>query len=201
MTGFPEFQSYLLENGGLGPKINPELLATINLYTVGDIGFFAQTAGELKPFWYVCTGDKWGVTTPQGLALLSLSLPYRTNWGITESAGLINVPKLFDEQGRGYLPRAVDGVNRQPGSVQGDAIRNIQTQHHNSYRIDKVRTNYNSDGPIYAAGTQASNYAFCGCSNDFDIMWLGFDASLVVPTADENRPINVGLTPAIYLGV
>ena len=28
-----------------------------------------------------------------------------------------------------------------------------------------------------------------------------FDASRVVPTAHENRPINIGMTPAIYLGV
>ncbi|MWP48508.1 MULTISPECIES: hypothetical protein [unclassified Gilliamella] len=31
--------------------------------------------------------------------------------------------------------------------------------------------------------------------------FFDFDASRVVPTANENRPINIGLTPTIYLGV
>ncbi|WLT05825.1 hypothetical protein [Gilliamella apis] len=29
----------------------------------------------------------------------------------------------------------------------------------------------------------------------------GFDASRVVPTANENRSLNIGMTPVIYLGV
>jgi hypothetical protein len=32
-------------------------------------------------------------------------------------------------------------------------------------------------------------------------MFFDFDASRVVPTSNENRPLNIGMTPVMYLGV
>ena len=36
---------------------------------------------------------------------------------------------------------------------------------------------------------------------DWPAFGFNFYASRVVPTAHENRPLNIGLTPVIYLGV
>ena len=84
--------------------------------------------------------------------------------------------------------------------MEGDAIRNItgELSDDSAYGpLLAVDAPEDPNSAIYAKqkGKGASLNGSNGCCN------LYFDASRVVPTAPENRPLNLGMTPAIYLGV
>ena len=96
------------------------------------------------------------------------------------------LPDLRGEFIRGWDDgRGVD-AGRQLLSSQGDAIRNIEgfTDGGIGMSFDAIR------GAFYDAGTRsatmANNTTAIGKTDD-----LGFDASRVVPTANENRPRNI----------
>lgn len=162
---------------------------------------------ELPFGWYIRNGDKYLLDSPQGRVLNSLSTNYKRDHNIKiqviNGKQHINVPTAFAADGRGYFERAVNGTNRQVGTIEGDAIRNIKGAIPNGeeraiigYKNitkgerDGAISVYHSDNDWLQGGSREMKWAF------FD-----FDASRVVPTADENRPMNIGMTPVIYLGV
>lgn len=77
---------------------------------------------------------------------------------------------------RGYL----DGTTENIGVVQGDAIRNITGQFAANAGSDAV-------GAFYVRQNGSQGYG----SSPRGFPYMGFDASRVVPTADENRPKNL----------
>ena len=169
---------------------------------IGDFRLMPFRTGELPFGWYFRNGDNYLLNSPQGQVLNRLSDNYKRDHQITiktiNGQQYINVPTAFSSDGRGFFERAVDGTNRQVGNTEGDAIREISghfdtgvIQNHNAY----VR------GAFY--GTSAINPSNPAFQLTTELYTWGFDfsASRVVPTANENRPINIGMTPAIYLGV
>jgi hypothetical protein len=80
---------------------------------------------------------------------------------------------------RGYFLRGLGGNSAELGVEQGDAIRNITGKFGGESRVTMSGALYTTTG-----GDGGYNGAGIGPTNG------GFDASLVVPTADENRPIN-----------
>lgn len=161
---------------------------------IGDHRLMLFRAPDLPFGWYVRNGDNFLLTSPQGVAINSLSDMYKSDHGIiTKTIGeqqYINIPTAFHSDGRGFFERAVNGNIRQVGSIENDAIRNI---------VGGYFGTANSVNPTCAAykiGT--SNYT---ALNQYTGYYSGFDASLIVPTAQENRPLNIGMTPVIYLGV
>ncbi|MCX8601447.1 MULTISPECIES: hypothetical protein [unclassified Gilliamella] len=158
---------------------------------------------EELPFgWYPRNGDNYLLSSAQGQALNSLSANYKNDHRITikniNGQQYINVPTAFAPDGRGFFERAVNGTTRQVGSIEGDAIRDIWghfdasvVEQHDAY----TRGAFKGTAAIYPEnGATAPR-------KDWAAWGYDFRASNVVPTANENRPINVGLTPVIYLGV
>ena len=109
---------------------------------------------------------------------------------------------------KGFLPRPALfrgwtlGAGREAGSYQGDAIREITGQTPLS-RMGSLRV---GDNP--ASGALALRVdpllGLLGTNGDtsFNIYGeLSISAARVVPTADENRPANVALPVALYLGL
>ena len=102
---------------------------------------------------------------------------------------------------KGFLPcpspfRAwTSGTGREAGSWQADAIREIAA---NWSGIHSTTTASSASGagrfdltlPECAATVQGEGYA-----------QPSFAASLIVPTAAENRPVNVSLPVCMYLGL
>lgn len=98
-----------------------------------------------------------------------------------ESATIFRVPDL-----RNYFMRAWDGPSgptRVVGSKQGDAIRNITGTFHTNANL------YGDDGLFTSRvnGGQATAMVWKGNC------YMDFDASKVVPTAEENRPVNIAI--------
>ncbi|QRN28971.1 phage tail protein [Pectobacterium parmentieri] len=98
---------------------------------------------------------------------------------------------------RGYFPRGwdngagIDPDSRAILSIQGDAIRNITGGVSGSAGFDYLA------GAFYDNGTRTGRIhsGGGGVTDDFT-----FDASRVVPTAEENRPKNVAVMFIIKAG-
>ena len=101
------------------------------------------------------------------------------------------VPKLGDQFFRGWTL----GVNREAGSWQGDTIREIT-----GLVANLVRTVPSVDqGPFENHPYANLPVAFGG--DNFGSEGLYFRGSRAVPTADENRPVNVSVPVIFYLGI
>ena len=92
---------------------------------------------------------------------------------------------------QGYFLRGVGGNSAGLGIEQGDAIRNIEGVFTGTGEINIDSIKPTVSGPFYVAkpngGVSVNNGLALGASPE-DL--LGFDASKVVPTSEENRPIN-----------
>lgn len=171
-------------------------------YVIGEQKLMAFRAVELPFGWYFRNGDNYVLESPQGRALNSLSANYKEDYKITikviNGQQYINVPSAFTSDGRGYFERAVNGTNRQVGSVEIDAIRDIW-----GHFDSGVVANHNEYAKGAFIGSNAINPTNAAFLATFDYTVWGYDfrASNVVPTGPENTVINEGKTPVIYLGV
>jgi len=100
----------------------------------------------------------------------------------------INTFRLPDYRGRFVRPwnsDAVTGIdpNRDIGTVQGDAIRNITG--------DLTMEDSTPSAPTGALTLGTANAIGTNGNGSLPSNAIGFDASQVVPTADENRPVNI----------
>ena len=163
---------------------------------VGHIELMPFPPDELPQHHYVPNGEGLLRTSEAGKTLRAMSAGYKAVWGITENSTHVFLPNLFGSNGDGYFFRPVNGVSRQVGNKQGDAIRDITGW------IDLIDgfefANPATAGAITAAASPR------GTNNGhnkggWDGARVSFDASRVVPTAYENRPINIGMIPTIYL--
>lgn len=171
-------------------------VSAIRVHDVGDIQLKPFRYNELPFGWYFANGDNYVLASVVGAVLNALPANYKTDWGITVSGSSISLPNMFYTDGRGYFLRSANGTTRKVRSVETDAIQNISGYIQN--KNDGVFYADQSNGAFYSGGNVGTRgYGGGGdCTNIFY-----FDASRQVRTAAENRPLNVGMTPAIYLGV
>lgn len=158
---------------------------------VGKIELLSTTADAMPAKWYLATGDKYPANSPQGQALQSLPEAYKQALKVELRDGQINTPNLFHSDGRGYFIRSAKTL----GVVQEDAIRNAagflgllsgQIADPNGVFASK---------PVSRAGWSRST------GREYSGLDIDFNLARAVPVADENRPLNIGFLPAIYLGV
>lgn len=90
---------------------------------------------------------------------------------------------------RGCFVRCVGGNAAKLGLRQGDAIRNITGK----FGADD-RMAYILQGCFFNAGWSDTGSSGSGGGNT-----IGFDASKVVPTANENRPLNMAMNFIIQI--
>lgn len=135
------------------------------------IGTIVDYYGTTAPSgWLICNGQNVPDSMPQLKALIGSK-----------------VPDL-----RGRFRRMIGGNAAGIGVQQGDAIRNITA----SWDFDDHNGSQLS-GAVY----QASQTYSGGFKNEGEAARkLIFDASRVVPTAAENRPINIAFNAIIYGG-
>lgn len=153
---------------------------------VGTVQWFAA---EEVPFGYLmCDGRQVSRTTYPDLYKVIGDI-YGPNDGIST----FRLPDLVNEFIRGYSP-----ASRAVGTKQGDAIRNIKGNTYHSVVNIGGLTDLKPDGP-FGAVTQVSGTTL-GSGGHWVVNYyntLTFDASLTVPTAEENRPRNISMLPMI----
>ena len=103
---------------------------------------------------------------------------------------------------KGFLPRLSpfrawgQGAGREAGSWQGDAARNVTA---NASHISTNQTSAEVNGAFIwhtlVGPLTLTTYEIQAPGG------LSFESSRVVPTAEENRPVNVALPVCIYLGL
>ena len=180
------------------PKAGPDGRISVGFIPglfAGDIRLLPFRAADLAthcPGWYFCNGDQYVLSTPVGQALNALTTNLKTDFGIVVSGGNISIPNMFYSDGRAYFFRA----GQAPGVVQTDAIRNFSGYFPGGGYNPPAAT---CTGPfsIRAHGANAGQFSSSSAQNPS----VAFDPSKVVPTAVENRPLNISMTPAIFLGV
>ena len=143
---------------------------------------------------YCANGDLYAVPSPQWEVLLSLSDEYKEDWSIVMNDGYVNLPNWYTADGRGFFPRASDA----PGVEQGDATRPITGS------ASYVSSSYGfiqESGIVTGAFKKGTARGYSMTGQPVGSYDLAFDSGQVVPTAEENRPINKGLVVGVYLGV
>lgn len=103
-----------------------------------------------------------------------------------------NIPNFSD----GKFMRSIGGNAARLGKAQNDAIRNITGSFQGDNGIYGEFTNSQNGalGAFYTDRTLKRKYTNQGWSDDYG---LAFDASKVVPTANENRPYNASVVVLI----
>ena len=180
-------------------------------YSVGDHVVIKDNIGEfrLMPFranelpfgWYFRNGDNYLLSSRQGKALNGLSDNYKRDHQITikniNGQQYINVPSAFAHDGRGFFERAVNGTNRQVGDVEGDSMRQL-----NGSFLGFNETGNNINNMFFSGDRYIFDASGSMQNRSLNMAWIIFDNNRVNnPISNENRPLNVGLTPVIYLGV
>ena len=189
-------------NEGMGSSDNTTISQLTNairliIHPVGTIQMWSFPEADLPFGWYRCDGLAVRLSSAQGQTLQGLSASFRSAWNLVVDTSdadpanhTITRPNLIGE----FL-RGVDHTNRTVGSKEDWAIENI------TGFLDPIRP---ADPITYAKGNlfelMTPNVGIVG-SGSWSLDRVSFDASRVVKTADETRPKNVGMTPAIFLNV
>jgi hypothetical protein len=198
MSSVPDILRRFFQNDGAGDLLRPEIIPpTAGSLRVGDMAMSPFRAADLAGGWRLMNGDRYPLASPEGLALQGLPSNFKLDWRIEVVSQTINVPDWFDpETGRGYLQRAADGTERAVGSVQLDAGRRVSGNvgHealHPELADGSFREYNNYGGRVYNNGGIRDGQVDCDSGRQWGEEHV----------ADEFRPLNVGMSPVIYLGV
>lgn len=198
-------KTYLRKNGAWEEHTESAAGSGGGSAIIGEIRLLPFRTADLPVGWYLCNGDQFSLSSNQGEALYTLPVLMKSDWGIVVNGANINLPNLFSGTD-GYFFRPVNNSSRQPGNTQADAMQNITGSFAYSSSAGIVMHSAPSGtstltGPFYSAGGKkvfGPNVYSHGTNSMGDLL---FDASRSVPVANEFRPMNIGMTPAIYLGV
>jgi hypothetical protein len=173
---------------------------------IGTIKYVFLEPDDVPERWYIPNGDTFPVDSPQGKVLI-----YHFSAAIQEALGIVvindrvNLPNVFMTNGEGYFLRPANGFDREIGSIQGDAMRNIKSGDKGVYNMTWLTGS--SYGPLEPfvrrdAGVAERTFAVANWPGITQNI-MDFDASTAdgVVVADENRPHNIGVLPIMYLGV
>ena len=147
---------------------------------VGELKYFGFS--EVPEHCLMCDGSEISRE-----AYSKLFAKYGTTYGEGDGSTTFNLPDY-----RGAFFRCIGGNADSIGVLQGDAIRNITgdikgtNAGYFQYNMSGVLRTTGNTSPIIATGSGVGRY------------WsMSFDASYVVPTADENRPINYAINVCV----
>ena len=167
-------RSYIL-NVGLDGVYN-----NLDDFMAGQVVFMASAT--IPAGWLECNG-----ATVSRATYATLFAAIGTAYGAGDGATTFQLPDLRGEFIRGAdRGRGVD-TGRAVASAQGDAIRNITGRH---TAVDSVT----ATGAFRTLPNVSTDSSAPGGSTSPQVE---FDASLVVPTASENRPRNVAMVACI----
>lgn len=157
---------------------------------------------QFEPGWYFMNGNHVDRNSDQGKALNALPVSFKNRWGIVDNGQTVSLPRMFFSDGRAYFIRSADGVNRYVGTVENDQMRPVWGAISNIHHAapDSADPSFFSGSfwythPVHyrSTGQRFDNSAH---GIDFNSSRLGFSYS-----GYDTHPLNVGMTPVLYLGV
>ena len=158
----------------------------------GTIIWFAGLVANVPTGYLVCNG---GAVSRTDYAALFAAIG--TKYGAGDGSSTFNLPNLADGNGR-FIRAGFDDSTI--GSKQADAIRNITATWQRSSNADYnlVRADAPKTGAFFGTGTlQTAKELGDSVSSYSGYTQLGFNASRIVPTSEENRPYNIIMLPLI----
>jgi|GEM_PF-7071897 len=187
-----------LDSDYSGYNYSVEIIRPANVIDIGNqvvqlmnpVGTVLTYAGSSVPSGYLlCQGQTLNLNTnPEYSALYNV---IQNIYGGTNSTDF-KVPDCRGMfiRGAGIHGTVIGGITPSGilGVEQGDAIRNITGTFFAN--LNNTDPNNNS-GAFYRAGLNTGSSTHSGGPETSDR--IGFDSSLVVPTATENRPVNLSL--------
>ena len=161
-------------------------ISDINSGYIGEFKYFGFS--DVPPHCLACDGSAVSRTTyPELFAAIG------TTWGAGDGSTTFNLP---DFTSVGAFLRSTGGNAEALGTEQGDAIRNITAS--SSFRNMAEGYNIITDASGALGVSLSSLVTAVAASNDSaSARIFAFDASRVVPTADENRPVNYAVNICI----
>ena len=187
-------------------EIPISFVSGFNEVFIGSIGHFPFRATQLPKKWYALNGDRFSATSAQGKVLKGLPAEMKSDWGITESGGMINLPNIKQSDGRVPFLRPINGTSRLPGSVESDC----QQEMTGFFGGRDVRgaggwtSFFWGENGVFRSVKKPSGAGQAPQTQSVEAGdWSGveFKASNQVRTGDEVRSLNIGVTVAIFLGV
>ena len=182
----------------MATKVSDNMLKEGVAIPPGAVMSFAVSAAPVG--WLACDGSAVSRTEYS-----DLFTAVRTTYGVGNNSTTFNVPNLQGQFVRG-LTTNLSTVSRDPlsatrvlGNVQGDAIRNITGSLNGVIGAGSLAYNWGfrpgTIGAIDVPYSQAPYNVYNGAYYPAEGVGLtaNFNASTVVPTAPENRPINISL--------
>ncbi len=173
---------------------------------IGMFSMFPHRASDLPKGWYAVTGDRYPVNSAVGQRIKALPDNLKSDWLITESGGLINVPVIKQLDGRTPFLRPVNGTSRLPGTVEQDCQQGMTGFF--GGRDIRGGNGWSSffwgENGVFRSVKKQSGAGQAPQTQSVDAGdWSGveFNSANQVRTGNENRPLNIGTTLAIYLGV
>ncbi|KJF75870.1 hypothetical protein UA45_21485 [Morganella morganii] len=171
------------------------LIAGFRESFAGMTAYFMHRPTQLPAGWYSINNDRYSVSSPQGAVIKSLPAQLKADWKITESGGMINLPDPRFTDGRMPFPRPVNGTNRQVGTIEDDTARRITGSVNGiQFKTGSAPTGAFTTSAMADQGTSLQ-------SGSSTVMRIEFDSGRVVPPGSEGKPLDIGVTWAIYLGV
>ena len=165
---------------------------------VGAIDLLPFRVADLAacaPGWHFCNGDLYPLESAVGAALAALPENFKSDWRIIVSGANISIPNMFHTDGRGYFIRAVGGTTRLVGTPQEDAMQNLTGY------IDYNDASVSSTSGVFSKGANNKDAISGSSGTGSRSLYFNSSTSPGARTADENRSLNIGMTPAIFLGV
>lgn len=159
-------------------------------FMAGESIMFSGPANKIPAGYLIEDGSAVG-----RVAYATLFAAIGTTYGAGDGATTFNLPDSRGEFWRGLdLGRGVD-AGRVLGAAQGDAIRNITGEINGAAAFGiTTKSNGLASGALKKGTTYSGTLGGVGGTEGSAI---ALDASLVVPTANENRPRNLPKIPLI----
>ena len=161
-------------------------ISDINSGYIGEFKYFGFS--DVPPHCLACDGSEVSRTTYSELFAV-----FGETFGAGDGVTTFNLPDL-----RGAFLRCIGGNAAALGVEQGDAIRNITGQVSFTSQVGAL-TVYGphvdielGQGGAFAADNPGP-YSYITTGNGSGARGLNFNASRVVPTAVETRPVNVAV--------
>lgn len=165
----------------------PVVGSNISVVQAGFVAYFGATTAPAG--WLKANGAEISRTT-----YADLFAAVGTTFGAGDGSTTFNLPDLRGEFPRGWDDARGLDSGRVFGSVQSDAIRDIQG---NLYTVGGQATGNPSSNGVFLETDQFNGGGGGGGGSADNTGHFNFAASRVVPTAAENRPRNIALLACI----